>query len=219
MTTIHHRACLGSVSRVRGSCLILRRSRGASPDREKRPVVPIRRNSSGGSGRLRSGRFRAVGYLRSIQQSPETAPRRQPGNAESTCRASRSRQSTYDVRRRRTASTSSAARGSMLDSGTVTVAIDSPTALKTSSTQPRSPPEGWGTWSTRYATLPARSQCPSTFCRRATRSNICSHITKSLRPTDELGQTPLAPSDPGLTTDLSPFNVATFRERISGWCL
>jgi hypothetical protein len=55
----------------------------------------------------------------------------------------------YDACNRRTASTSFASSGSMLDSGTVTVAIDSPRALKTSSTQPCSPPEGWGTRSTR----------------------------------------------------------------------
>jgi len=51
----------------------------------------------------------------------------------------------YEACSRLTVITSSAASGSIADSGTVTVAIESPNALNTSSTQPRSPPAGCST--------------------------------------------------------------------------
>ena len=51
----------------------------------------------------------------------------------------------YEACSRLTVITSSAASGSIADSGTVTVAIESPKALNTSSTQPRSPPAGCST--------------------------------------------------------------------------
>ena len=59
--------------------------------------------------------------------------------------------------RGRTDRTSSARSGSTASSGTVTTPIDSPSALKSSSTHPRGPDEGWSTKSTSVATSPARS--------------------------------------------------------------
>lgn len=66
--------------------------------------------------------------------------------------------------------TSSARRGSTASSGTVTTPIDSPSALKSSSTHPRGPNEGCATKSTNVATSPTRSACSGKDARRATRS-------------------------------------------------
>jgi hypothetical protein len=70
----------------------------------------------------------------------------------------------------RTDRTSSARSGSTASSGTVATPIESPSALKSSSTHPRGPDAGWSTKSTSVATSPARSACSGNDVRSATRS-------------------------------------------------